>query len=239
MHKTINILGIKIKIKDKKVEIVKPRYHSQDALYKLVKDYNFQTILDIGSGDGQHSEYFKQHGKMVTSIDYGESPYFEQTPDKDQFIIADFMKYDFGNIKYDAIWCSHVLEHTLNPHLFLIKINELLKDDGILAITVPFLKQQIVGGHINLYNTGILLYRLVLAGFDCSNAIAKKYQFSKNLINVSIILKKKKIDILNELGFDAGDITKIKKYLPPLINFYPWVNDVSFDGDIENINWVE
>ena len=60
----IKLLGFKFKFKlSERQEITPQEYHSQDALYKLVKDYSFQSILDIGSGDGKHSEYFKQHGK--------------------------------------------------------------------------------------------------------------------------------------------------------------------------------
>ena len=70
------------------------------------------------------------------------------------------------------------------------KINSILKEGGVLAITVPPLKNEIVGGHLSLWNSGILLYQLVVAGFDCREAIVKKYGY-----NISVIVKKNKINI--------------------------------------------
>ena len=153
-----------------------------EAIYKLLNNYNFKTVLDIGSGEGLHSEIFKEYGKIVTSLDYGKSPYVLDSNNKQDIIIADFMKYDFKDKKFDAIWCCHILEHSLNANLFLEKINSILKEGGVLAITVPPLKNEIVGGHLSLYNAGLLLYQLVIAGFDCKDAIVNKVwiQYKRN-----------------------------------------------------------
>ena len=97
---------------------------------------------------------------------------------------------------------------------------------------MPPLKDRIVAGHVSLWNAGLLLYRLVLAGFDCSEASVRSYGY-----NVSVILKKKAIDILGELVFDAGDIETIKPYLPEQIEYIPDLRDLSYDGRIDSINW--
>ncbi len=39
--------------------------------------------------------------------------------------------------RVDIIWCSAVLEHLDSPYIFLTKIREMLKPDGLLAIYVP------------------------------------------------------------------------------------------------------
>ena len=61
---------------------------------------------------------------------------------------------------------SHVLEHQFDPQRFLRKIYECLNPDGVLALTVPPRKDEIVGGHVSLWNGGLLLYHLVLAHLD-------------------------------------------------------------------------
>ena len=203
-----------------------------EAIYKLLNNYNFKTVLDIGSGEGLHSEIFKEYGKIVTSLDYGKSPYALDSNNKQDIIIADFMQYDFKDKIFDAIWCCHILEHSLNTNLFLEKINSILKEGGILAITVPPLKNEIVGGHLSLWNAGLLLYQLVIAGFDCKDAIVKKYGY-----NISVIVKKNEIDIKNKLVYDNGDISTIKPYLPKQIKYDINFKDISFCGDIESIGW--
>lgn len=230
---TFKDLCKKISIRGFKNEPIIKKYNifSSEAIEKLLSDYNFQTVLDIGCGEGIHSDIFLDNKKNVTAIDYGESVYFKNNKNKIATIIADFNTYEFKQ-KYDCVWCSHVLEHQVNPNSFLSKIHSLLNDGGVLAVTVPPSKSDIVGGHVVMWNAGILLYNLVLAGFDCSKAKIKMYDY-----NVSIIVKKgKKINIEN-LEFDAGDISKIKKYLPKKINFRKNEHDIYFDGVIKELNW--
>lgn len=90
---------------------------------KLVRDYEFNTILDLGCGDGYASEYFAKHGKIVTANDYGKSSNFNDAISC-EVIIGDFNKIDFGR-QFDAIWCAHCLEHQLNVQDFLERIFEL------------------------------------------------------------------------------------------------------------------
>ncbi len=236
-HTVVTIFDVKI-VFNRKISFTEQALNNPtkitayEAIEKMIKNYSFDTVLDIGCGTGQHAEIFKQHGKKVTALDYGRSEGFLLNEKSDDVIISNFMEYDFKDKQYDAIWCSHVLEHQVNPNLFLKKAHSLLKEDGVLALTVPPLKHDIVGGHVCLFNGGILLYNLVLAGFDCSNAIVKKYGY-----NISVILNKKTVDVLPKLVFDSGDITTIREFLPKGLNFLEWGQDVKFCGDIENLNW--
>lgn len=201
------------------------------AINKLLKDYDFATVLDIGSGEGLHSEIFLNAGKKVTAIDYGKSEYFKKKKNNIDTIVADFNKYEFDR-KFDCVWCCHVLEHQINVNFFLKKIYSLLNDGGILAITVPPAKSLIVGGHVSIWNAGILLYNLVLAGFDCSDAAIKSVDY-----DISIIVRKQNVVDLNALEYDTGDIKKIRQYLPSNLAFFSKAHDTPFEGNIKEINW--
>lgn len=200
------------------------------AMKKMLDDYSFETVLDVGCGDGAASLFFKRNGKVVTACDYGRSVHFEDNM-ADDVIIGDFNTLHFDK-QYDALWCSHVLEHQLNVQQFLEKINSLILDGGVLGITVPRMKNEIVGGHVSLWNPGLLLYRLVLAGFDCSEASVLCYGY-----NISVVVKKKTISILNELSYDRGDLKIISRYLPKDIKSRPVDRDISFNGNFKKINW--
>ncbi|WP_308992665.1 class I SAM-dependent methyltransferase [Mariniflexile litorale] len=197
---------------------------SGEALEKLIASFNFQTVLDIGSGEGKHSDVLKARGKKVTSIDFGNSIYFDKRTDNHTCIVGDYYTYNFEE-PFDAIWASHVLEHQPNPNLFLKKIFSDLKEGGVLAITVPPLKHEIVGGHVTLWNAGLLLYQLVMAGFNCKDVFIKSYGY-----NISVILNKKSIDKYPDLSYDSGDILKMK-------DFFPSGFGEPFDGDIKELNW--
>ncbi|WP_162880086.1 class I SAM-dependent methyltransferase [Mariniflexile rhizosphaerae] len=195
-----------------------------EALKKFITDFDFSTVLDIGSGEGKHSDMLQSEGKKVTSIDFGKSIYFEKRSDNHTCIFGDYYTYNFDN-PFDAIWASHVLEHQPNPNLFLKKIHNDLKEGGVLAITVPPLKHEIVGGHVTLWNAGLLMYQLILAGFDCRGVSIKSYGY-----NISLILKKKSIISYPDLSYDSGDIIKLANYFPKEIT-------EPFNGDIKELNW--
>lgn len=197
---------------------------AEHTITYLLKKYTFETVLDIGSGDGKHAELFRKHGKVVTEIDLGQSCYARLRADKQNVILGDYLSIDFGEQKFDAIWASHVLEHQLNINLFLKKIHKDLIEGGVLAITVPPLKNDIVGGHISLWNSGLLVYNLILAGFNCKSARVKKYGY-----NISVIVRKQSL-ILPMLSFDSGDIEK-------LAGFFPGQVHEGFNGDFSDPGW--
>ena len=194
-------------------------------LNKLLK-LQFNTILDIGAGALEHSNIFLENNKIVDICDYGNSVYYKKHDENIYNKIRNKYIGDFNTIKinnkYDAIWCCHILEHQLNVNLFLKKIHGLLNEDGYLAIVVPPRKPFIVGGHVSIWNAGLVLYNLILAGFDCSEYCEiLQYDY-----NIGIVIKKKTIKNLpNDLSMDKGDIEKLSKY-------FPFDAKHDFNGDI-------
>jgi SAM-dependent methyltransferase len=200
------------------------------ALWQVLADYDFDSVLDVGGGAGEHAEVFSAFGKKVTSVDYGKSVYFERRDVRRQVIIGDFNTLDLPE-RYDLVWCSHVLEHQLDAHRFLQRLHLATREGGILALTVPPAKNEIVGGHVSLWNAGLLLYRLVLAGFDCRGARVRSYGY-----NISVLLEKRSIT-LPELAFDSGDVRRLRPFLPTALAYAPNALDDPFEGRIDRLNW--
>ncbi len=204
---------------------------SSYAIQKVLDDYDFVTVLDIGCGSGEHADVFLQYGKRITAIDYGKSVYFSKKANKIDTIVADFNRYNF-NQSFDCVWCSHVLEHQLNVNNFLKKIFSLLKENGVLVITVPPYKSQIVGGHICFWNAGLLLYNLILAGFNCVDASILKYGY-----NITVVVSKKTVCLPIDLSFDKGDVFKLKEFFPEALRYKVEEAGDFFDGNISRLNW--
>ena len=180
----------------------------------IIKNLEIETVLDIGCGYGIHSDKFKQQNKKVTSTDY-----ISKYPGTIEGLYENLL---FS--PHDLTWACHVLEHVLNPHNFLKKIRKDTKVNGYVCITVPPARSKIVSGHVSLWNPGILMYHLILAGFDCSNAHIKTYGN-----NISVIAQAKEFE-LPSLGYDVGDLKKISKYFPEKYQG-------KFDGNILEHNW--
>ena len=167
---------------------------SSELALDAICGLEFSSVLDIGSGGGSHATHFRNLHKQVTTIDL-EPP---------AAIVGDYMQTDLG--QHDVVWASHVLEHQLNVNLFLKKC---FADCGrYFAVTVPPLKHEIVGGHVSLWNAGLLLYNMILAGWDCSEAKVMNYGY-----NISVVVEKKEAD-LPELRMDHGDIERLAPFFP-------------------------
>lgn len=197
---------------------------AQAAFEKLLSEYEFHTVLDIGCGSGEHSRIFREHGKQVISIDYGRSVYFQTNKASESILIGDFLEFSEATDPFDCIWCSHVLEHQINVNLFLKHIDYLCKDNGILAITVPVFNGLMEGGHLTAWNAGLLLYNLVLAGFDCKEARVLTQGY-----DISVIVRKKVVS-LPILDYDNGDITRLQDFLPDCLT-------ENSNGTISSLNW--
>lgn len=191
--------------------------NGSEALARFL-EYDWDMCVDVGSGAGEHARVMRKAGRSVFTID-NKKPADLQN-DYPFFWPMLHLKRQY----VPAIWCSHCLEHQEDTTLFLEKLYLDLAPGGVLALTVPPLKHAIVGGHVTLWNAGLLLYRMILAGFDCSEARVGTYGY-----NISVIVKRKpRPDV--ELYYATGDIEALAPFFPcPVQN--------GFDGRLPNINW--
>lgn len=188
------------------------RSNGDAALEYCIGNLTFDSVIDIGCGNGRHSNLLKKAGKTVLSVDLTNS--YEDA------YVADYMSVPFP--KADLIWCSHVLEHILNVQHFLQKTRN--ECSQYIAITVPPAKHNIVGGHVTIWNAGMVMYNLILAGYDCSEAKIKQCGY-----NITVIAKTRPISTLN-LKYDNGDIETLKEWFPKGHDFH------GFDGNIKELN---
>ena len=204
------------------------------TMQMLLRQYDFSSVLDLGCGSGEHACLLAANGKQVSALNYTDSAELRTRIGTDaEVLIGDFNSYPF-NRHYDCIWCSHVLEHQPDPHSFLLRIHELLPEGGILALTVPPLKHLIVSGHTTLWNPGLLLYHLVLAGFDCTHISLLQYGY-----NISAVLRKTSISSKEQLVYNTGDLKTIQRWLPQRLVYQDTGHDIAFDGRITRLNWPD
>lgn len=186
--------------------------------------YKFDTILDIGPGATDEATMFwLNHGKKVYSIDIKKQININHV--NHNFIVGDFINTKI-NLKFDSIYASHVLEHIQDTGMFLHKCRNILRDDGIMFIVVPPLKHEIVGGHVHLWNMGLLMYNLILSGFNVRDG-----RFVKNGYNIAGIVKKDSRQ-LPKLHNDNGDIEKLSDFFPNNTYFKH-----GFNGNMQEYNW--
>lgn len=190
------------------------------SILKLLESYKFTSVLDIGSGAGEHSRFLEIFGKKCFSVDIAKKAHFT----------GDFLEVELDK-KFDAIWCSHVLEHQRNVGVFLDKIYDSLDEKGVLAITVPtHPRERLISGHISSWSIPLLCYNLIMAGFDCRNAkILQTFE-------LGLIVRKKparhsELRKPSAHGADNGrEFHEIEKYFP-----FPVQQGTTLQGMM--VNW--
>lgn len=143
----------------------------KDFIESHYKDFKFNgaTILEIGCSAGGILEPFLKAGAIVRGYDYNDS-YLEYGRSVDKRLDLHHGGIDdIRNIRdrFDLIIMNHVLEHMYDPKEAIQAAGRLIKDEGILYLSVPSVK------NTQYYNspTGSYLGSL---------HIAHLYYFSRN-----------------------------------------------------------
>lgn len=110
------------------------RFHVDQFFSKQVQqiDANW-LVLDIGGHKTIKRGQFDANDYLFTTL------YLNLTIEKSPDIQADAAKIPFPNNTFDVIFCGELLEHIENPTNVLNEIHRILKPNGNVLITVPFL----------------------------------------------------------------------------------------------------
>ncbi|MBI2970716.1 MAG: sulfotransferase [Gammaproteobacteria bacterium] len=190
-----------------------------EILRYLLREYRFEDVLDIGCGTGGGRSVLVTSGKRVSGLDthpagdvavlegYGAFTYVQ----------CDFRKFE-DERRFDAVVCSHVIEHMPDTEAFLRQALSFLKPSGIFCIIWPPPKPTIVGGHVHVFNMGLMLYNLVRLGVDCRGVDMLRCGYSLAVVGRLRWFESP------PLKNDAGDIESLSPWFP-----FPACQN--FDGD--------
>ena len=95
-------------------------------------------ILDIGCGNGGFIKEMKKRGYDVEGTELTEASASRVSKEANILIhIGDPLSLELSERSYDAVTLWHVIEHVRNPLELLRKVNFLLKDTGVLFLSLP------------------------------------------------------------------------------------------------------
>jgi SAM-dependent methyltransferase len=203
----------------------KQSFHGHKILEKIVDKIKFNTVLDVGAGECLQSNYLKKYKKKVYTCDFKNIDGAHCNSNIKYNFLGNFLNIDFKEQKFDFVLASHILEHQHNPGLFIEKIKSVTATNGYVCIIVPIRKPFITGGHLSIWNPGLLMYNLVMAGIDCSESYIQQLDY-----DICVITKNKQFDLKNiKLTYDRGDIDLLAQY-------FPFSVKEPFNGDIMYYN---
>lgn len=117
--------------------IFNPFYIARKNLNNAISEYAkglTGDLLDVGCGTKPYQNLFlvKKYIGLDVNSEHSKN-----------LGIADYLyegkKFPFVNASFDIVLCNQVFEHVFNPNEFLSEISRVLKTNGTLLLTVPFI----------------------------------------------------------------------------------------------------
>jgi SAM-dependent methyltransferase len=115
---------------------INPFYHSRKSLdrgFRTLAPHVHGRILDVGCGTKPYADYFDASAYVGLEL---ASPTMSQSNRPD--CLYDGHTFPFADAHFDAVITSEVLEHVFNPDQFLHELTRVLRPNGLLLLTVPF-----------------------------------------------------------------------------------------------------
>lgn len=124
-------------------------------------------LLDIGSGNGDISEFFAGSNR-VHSVDIQDQ---RRAPGAATFSLVTTERLPFDDASFDVVLSHHVIEHVPDQRLHLAEIHRVLRPNGTAYLATPNRSSPIMEGHVD--NHLVMRWRemkpfFTEAGFDVS-----------------------------------------------------------------------
>lgn len=161
-----------------------------------------QTVLDIACADGYGTKILSQSVSSVVGMDKNETYLsIARSNNNGNNITYQCINVDEESIvgNYNGIVCFETLEHLKYPYLFLKNLYEILDEKGLLILSVPNSKYEVIENgknldpyHLHVFNYENLVKRIQSTGFIITkiygqsyiNRIVNKEIFDYQLTNV-------------------------------------------------------
>lgn len=117
------------------------RYIENKRIKQLIKRAQIQDkdkVMEVGCGAGHILERVprgKLYGTDISGIQIKRAK--ERLGNRVELVKAPGEKIPYEDKFFDKILCSEVIEHVLDPKPLLKEMKRVLKDDGILSLSIP------------------------------------------------------------------------------------------------------
>ncbi|MBL7057747.1 methyltransferase domain-containing protein [Patescibacteria group bacterium] len=120
---------------------INPYYIARSGLFKKIRKFSLnefsgKIILDVGCGNRPYKNLFKNYKKYI-GIDIDGGGHSDVAKSADEYF--DGERIPFNNESFDVVICTQVLEHAVNPEILLDECYRVLREDGKIFLTMPFI----------------------------------------------------------------------------------------------------
>ncbi len=180
--------------------LINPFFFIRRGLYKYIKtdaENLHGVLLDFGCGRKPYKNLFNV--KEYIGVDIKQSGHSHECSEID--VYYDGKSIPFNDEYFDSVFCSEVIEHVFEIDNILNEINRVMKTNGKILLTVPFVwNDHEVPYDYGRYSTYGITYLLEKHGFEIIK-ISKSTNFMETVFQLGILyihlLIKTRYKILN------------------------------------------
>jgi len=116
---------------------------SHKQLLQFDKNISFYTgigqYLDVGFGLGLHLFIAQKLGYQIygTELDKDCISFVQPYLPESKLFNGDLLSAKYDNSQFDLVNICHVIEHLIDPNIYLVELNRILKIDGVLIVSTP------------------------------------------------------------------------------------------------------
>jgi SAM-dependent methyltransferase len=106
-----------------------------EPVMQEVKSVTSGTMLDVGCGTRRYESIFSEVVDAYVGLDW---PAIEDRARPD--VIGDAMRLPLKSASIDVVLATELMEHLPSPHNFLQEVARVLREGGVLILSVPFME---------------------------------------------------------------------------------------------------
>ena len=115
-----------------------PRYIGIIYIEPVMREVKSQVkgmLLDVGCGTRRYELIFREDVDAYIGLDWPEMM-DRASPD----VIGDALRIPFMTAAFDVVLATELMEHLPSPHKFLMEVSRVLREGGVLILSVPFME---------------------------------------------------------------------------------------------------
>ena len=107
-------------------------------LKKIIKNLDKKNLLDLGAGQGTFLKNINNYFKNCLGVDFSEKNLIKKNKSNFKFASMNPENFIKKNLKkYDVITLNNILEHVIDPVIFMKKLKKNISKNTLIILTIP------------------------------------------------------------------------------------------------------